>query len=335
MLSTKLLLLNKIKSVPKHKRVDYLINCIHNNTNIGNFVPETVSLSLLKDEEKNKHTLCQICNKYNFSKDSYSETCQDCGYIRNIAPTQKIFEKIEYIKPGANLVKITKDSKKITVDLNKVNLWIQDTDPLASDTKKIIENLEIIFQSKSMELPSRLQNTSISLWYNFNTLYTDYTGSLRNLFNKRAILSLCVYYGGSIHDYTISLQQLSILFNVNVSDIITTNTLFRDLFKETEYYQYLNLKENKQCDIKLSPKNKILLEKIKTDLSTYFKNKLENKEYAGIVYFITNKINPVIKYTLKDLEEKCNISTTTISYVSKSIERYYKNNPTKYKELII
>ena len=136
-----------------------------------------------------------------------------------------------------------------------------------------------------------------------------------------------MYYGGSIHGYTISLQQLSILFNVNVSNIINTNILFKYLFKNTEYYHNLNLQEQQKCNLKLSVKNKIILDKIKNDLSksyTSFSGELDNKEYAGIVYFITNKINPIIKYTLKDLEEKCNISTTTISSISKSIERFIK-----------
>ena len=276
--------------------------------------------------------------KYDFIKDKYSETCKNCGFERTIGPTEKSFEKIEYIKPGSNLVKITKDSKKITVDLNKINLWLQNTDPLAKDTQKIIDNLNTIFQSKSVELPNNVQNSAISLWYNFNTLYTDYNSSLKKLYNKKAILSLCVYYGASIHNYTISLQQLSILFNINVSDIIVSNTLFKDIFKDTDYSKFLILHDQKQCNIQLSIKNKLIFSKIKNDLIKNFSNinePLQNKEYAAIVYFITNKINPVIKYTLKDLEEKCNVSTTNISSVSKSIEKFYKSNIKLYKELLI
>lgn len=340
MLSTKLLLQNNVNKLQKSKRRDFLINCIHNNNMTKKFINKTEYVTLDEDLTQDipvdHSSFCKICNKYDFIRDKYSETCQGCGYIRDITPTQKTFEKIEYIKPGSNLVKIVKDSKKITVDLNKVNQWLQDTDPLARDTKKIIDNLETIFQSKSIELPNIVQNTSISLWYNFNTFYSEYTGSLK--YNKKAILALCVYYGSSMHGYTISLQQLSILFSVNVSDIITSNTLFRYLFKETEYYHNLNLQEQKQCDIKLSAKNKIIFKKIKNDLSenySQFEGDLSNKDYAGIVYFITNKVNPIIKYTLKDLEEKCNVSTTTISSSSKSIERFYKNNNKKYKELLI
>lgn len=338
MLSTKLLLQNKVNKLSKFKRRDFLLNCIDNNKMTERFFKESEKVAITENIPVDKYSFCKICNKLDFVRDKYSETCRQCGYIRDIAPSQRTFEKFEYIKPGSNLVKITRDSKKITVDLNKINLWLKDTDPLARDTKKIIDNLETIYQSKSIELPNAVQNTSISLWYNFNTFYNEYTGSLKSLFNKRAILALCVYYGSLMHGYTISLQQLSILFNVNVSDIITSNTLFRHLFKETEYYKDLNLQEQKKCDIKLSTKNKIILGKIKNDLSknySQFAGDLDNKEYAGIVYFITNKVNPTIKYTLKDLEDKCYISTTTISSISKSIERFYKNNTQKFKQLLI
>lgn len=337
MLGTILLLKQELNKLPKTKRKDYLIDCINKN-NIIKFIDDE-SLDLDNEEIQKNEAFCKICKKYDFIKDKYSETCINCGVERTINPTEKSFEKIEYIKPGANLVKITKDSKKITVDLNKINLWLQNTDPLAKDTQKIIDNLNTIFQSKSIELPNNVQNSAISLWYNFNSLYTDSEYNLtKKSYNKKAILSLCVYYGASIHNYIISLQQLSILFNINVSDIIVTNTLFKDIFKNTDYAKFLILNEQKECNIQLSNKNKLIFLKIKNDLIKYFSNindPLQNKEYAAIIYFITNKINPVIKYTLKDLNEKCNVSTTNISTVSKSIEKFYNNNPKLYKELLI
>ena len=337
MLRTKLLLEQKISSLSKSKRRNFLLNCIEKNKVIK-FRQDKFDDDLTKETIVNQESFCKICNKYQFIRDKYSETCQNCGYERSIMATGKTFEKIEFIKPGANLVKIMKDSKKITVDLNKINLWLQDTDPLAKDTQKIIDNLNIIFQSKGIELPNNVQNTSISLWYNFNSIFQEYSSSLKKLYNKKAILSLCVFYGGLIHGYTVSLEQLSILFNINVTEITTTNSLFKDVFKNTDYFKYLNLHEEKQCNIQLSPKNKLLFQKIKNDIVKNFSNvnePLQSKEYAAIIYFITNKINTAIKYTLKDLQEKCNISTTSISYVSKSIEKFYKNNPKLYKELLI
>lgn len=334
MIKSKLLLLQKLSTIQKSKRKDYLIDCINKNNIIKFDDDEFLDESIPKKDIN--INFCKICNENNFIRDKFSEICKNCGYVRLLPPTEKVFEKIEYIKPGSNLVKIIKDSKKITVDLNKINLWIQDSDPLANDTQKIIDNLNMIYQGRGMDLPNNVQNSAISLWYNFNTLYIE---SLKKKnYNKKAILCLCIYYGSSIHGYTISLQQLSLLFDINVSEIIITNTFFKDIFKDTEYLKFLSLHEQKNCEIELSPKNKLIFNKIKKDLLKYFSNisePLSNKEYAAIVYFITNKINTTIKFTLKQLEEKCNISTTSISNISKSIEKFYKNNPKIYKELLV
>ena len=341
MIGTKLLLDNKIKNLPKSKRRSYLINCIEKN-NIIKFLDDVQSNLETKiidrQMDASSELFCKLCKKYDFIKTNYSEICQNCGLERVLAPTQKNFEKIEYIKPGSNILKISSDSKKITVNLNKIDSWLKDTDPLYNDINKIIENLEIIFQTKGIELPKNVQNSAISLLYNFNTLFQNFDISTKKIYNKKAIISLCIYYGSLINDYNISLEQISILIKVNVSDIIQTNSLFKDVFKDTDYYKYLILSEKIICNIQLSPKNKIIFLKIKNDLIknfSYIKEPLQNKEYSAIIYFITNKINTVIKYTLKELEEKCNVSTTTISNLSKSIERFYKNNPKLYKELLI
>jgi hypothetical protein len=336
MIGTKLLLQNKINNLSKKEKREFLINCINRN-NVIKFekLPDFINTKNIKVDHE---YFCKICNNNDFIRNKFEEICETCGYVRTLQPSQKNYEKIEYIKPGSNIVKITKDTKKISVDLNKINSWLQDTDPLYKETKKIIENLETIFQTKSIELPQSVQNTAISLWYNFNSLYENYNGQLKKLFNKKAILSLCIYYGALINGFNLSLQQLSILFEVNISDIIATNNLFREIFKETEYYKYLILSESKTCDIKLSTKNKLIFKKIKEDLISNFSNindPLSNKEYTGIVYYITNVINPIIKYNLKELETKCNISTTSISSMSKSIDKFYKNNPKLYKELLI
>mgnify|MGYP006090026577 CR=1 FL=1 len=336
MLKARLLLEKKLSTLPETKKKQFLLNCIEKHIPIPPYI-ESESYIPTQNINIDNETFCKICNKYNFIRDKYTEICQDCGFTRDMVPTQKNYEKIEYIKPGSNLVKIERDGKRITVDLNKINQWLQDTDPQARDTQTIINNLEIIFQGKSIELPKTVQNSSISLWYNFITLFEDYNGSSKKLYNKKAILALCVYYGSLINKYTVTLQQLSILFNVNYQDIIVTNSLFTEIFKDTDYNQYLILKHKKECNIPLSVKNKLLFEKIKNDLIQNFPNvnePLENSVYAGIIYFITNKINPILKYTLKDIEERCNVSTTNISTKSKSIERFYKNNISLYKQLI-
>jgi len=327
MIAAKFLLKNKIDNLPASKRRDFLITCIKKNG----------LLKLLEEEEETSddspvdlNLFCKVCNTYDFIRYNYSETCNKCGTERLIQPSGRVYEKIEYIKPGENIVKIVKDGKEIKVNLNKINQWLQDTDPLATDTQKILDNLELIFNTKGIEVPSIVKNTSVALWYNFNLLRKEKS------YNKKAILVLCVYYGATMHGYIISLEQLSKIFNVLLPTIFTANTLFKEIFKSTEYYKNLNLQEKKTCNVNLTPKNKLLLEHIKKDLIKNFKisDPLDNVYYAAIVYYITNKINPAIKFTLNELSSACNISTTNISRYSKSIENFYNKNP-KFKKLLV
>ena len=258
----KLLLKGKLENIPQIKRKDFLINCItkHHKFHKEEEVKE-VQIPISQTR------LCQLCKSDDFIKDvkEATEICQKCGTVRSLVPTQKIFEKIEYITPGSHMVHITKDGKKTSVDLNKINLWLQETDPLAVDTKKILDNLEIIYSQKSLDLPKSVKNTTISLWYNFNSLRNASEKYNSIPYNKKGVLCLCIYYGSAINGYIVSLQQLSLLFDVNVTEIIKTNIIFKNIFSNTEYSKYLVLNENTECNIALSIKNKLLLNKIKAE----------------------------------------------------------------------
>ena len=330
MLSTSLLLKNKLNQLPKNQRREYLLKCIDNNTDL--FLDDEIITEII-----DRH-ICTICKKNDFLKDKYQEICQSCGNTRDIPSTQKNFEKIEYIVPGQNLVKILKDGKQITIDLNKINLWIQELDPLARDTTKILDALDVVLTSKGLTLTKTIQNTAISLWYNFNTLYKKQ--NLKTTYKKKGILALCVYYSCSINNIIVSLEQLSLIFNINVRDILISNDFLKSIFKDSEYFSQLNLNYTKKCELELPLKTKLILIKIKNDLIHNFpsiKDPLENKEYASIVYYITNNIqqNSLYKYTLKELSESCDVSATTISSTNKSIIKFYRNKPELYKNLLI
>lgn len=338
MLSTKLLLNNKVKTYSKQKKRAFLIDCISKHRDFSELIKKEH-----KHEEPEENNVCKICNKFEFIRDKFSETCSGYGYTRPITSQLKTFEKFEYIKPGSNLVKIEKEGKTITVDLNKINSWLQETDPYAKDTATIILALDTIFTSKGTILPNYVQNTSISLWYNYNTLISNLTPVNRSKYQaikNRDILSLCIYYGAAIHGYIASIEQISLIMKTNVSSIYAANDKFKELFKETEYYKNFNLTNKEKCNIELTAKHKLILNKIIIHLKDEFKiNKdtISNKDYASIIYFITNKINTnkLFKLSLKDIEIKCRVSTSTISTTSKNIENFYKKNPKLYKELLI
>jgi len=206
-------------------------------------------------------------------------------------------------------------------------------------TKKIITKLDTIYQNKKKNLPDKIRNYSVSLWYNFNTLYNQNHNKIRDKsynkkkYNINAILAWCTYYGILINGDNISLENLSKQFNVNLNVINENKKLFIDIFKNTSYDEYIKGEQYIGCNIVLSRKTKLIYDKIIKDLEVYDIAKNNYKE-AGIIYFITNNINTNIKYTANDLKKKCGInSPVTITEVSNKISNFYKKNREKYNEL--
>lgn len=344
MLLTKLLLEQKIKDYSNRRKRAFLLNCISQHKDFTDIV------EIEKREERIEHNknICRICKQANFEIANSTEICQNCGETRQILQSLKNYEKIEYIKPGSNIITFkTDDGKTRKTDLNKIDKWLQESVPFAKEISTIILTLETIFNSRGITLPDYVRNTVISLYYNYNTLLDQLKNDNITLYNKyksiktKIILSLCIYYGCIIHKYNIPLEQISIILEVNISDINVANAQFKDIFKNTEFYSKFTIPtDDDKCKVKLTPKQQALFNKIVNHLSSTFtelKDKITNKNYAAIVYFITNKLNKnkILKIDLKELETRCGISTSTISTTVKSIENFYKNNSKLYTELII
>jgi len=332
MLTTTLILKNKLNSLPKLKRREFLLNCINNSDKKFDFQIINENLSIPLDIPNVDY--CKMCKSNIFIRTNFEEICERCGVTRPIVQVNRTFKEktFEFIKLGANTTTIKKDGKNIIVDLNKINLWIQDADPEYKDTQLILKGLDIIFDSKGITLPDKVRNTAISMWYNFNNLYLE-------TFNKNSIYCLCIFYSGTINDIIISLEQLSLIYKITVSNIILANDSFKKTFVGTEYYEYLNLKLDKVCNIKLNTRNKLLFNKIKDDLIQNFpeiNNPIDNKIYASIIYYMSSNLKTTSdKYTLTELHSECGVSTTSVSNMSKKINAFYKNNKNLLKKLII
>lgn len=331
MISTKLLLKDKLYKLPKNQQKNFLINCINKHYDFS-------EIQYHDSIEKDKNlSLCKICNSSDFYFNKHEEICQNCGLTRPFQQQLKNFEKIEYIKPGANIVKIEKNGKTVSVDLNKINLWLQETDPYAKEIKLIEETLNIVFDQKGLVLNQNIINSAISLYLNFNSLLDKIDSAIKPQFNKKAIIALCIYYAANINSINISLQQLSILFNTSIPTLYSNNNVIKQIFENTEYIKYFNLSSKHECNIDLSLKNKLLLNKIIIHLKDNFpdmKESIDNRYYAAIIYYITNNINKVRKYTLNELSNICKVSEPSISSAAKNIIRFYQSNPSLFKELI-
>ena len=346
MLSTKLLLNNKIKFLSTIKKHDFLINCINKHENVKEIINNEIKIkqlekqNIIQDEAKDNitDTFCQICETNEFIQEKYQEVCKNCGLVRPLQQQLKTFEQYEYIKPGANIVKIIHNGKVNSVNLDKINTWIQESDPNYREIKIIQDTLDIVYQSKKINLPSSVINSSLSIYLNFQYLIKSIPKQKKIQFNKNAIIALCIYYGASMNKSEVDIRQLSLILDIDMTIINENNSVMKKIFEDTEYIQYFTLTDKLIFEVDLSMKNNILYKKIVEHLKNSnlynIPEPIDNKYYAAIIYYITNKINVIKKYTLNELYERCHISPPIISKIAKSIERFYIKNPDLYQQLI-
>ena len=310
---------SKLKNMKKKEIKPYLINCIHKHKpNLS------INLEYNSDLDDNADNVCQLCKNDVFEKTKYEEICQKCGLVRLIEATGKNYEKNpEYITLGKNMVKITDGGKNFSVDLNKLNTWIQDKDPLYIHIKLIQSTIDEIGLINSDEI----KQTTIGLFYKLIELSSNLKENPLN--NKKGFIGLCIYYSGLINSTNIKLSIISEKLKINITKIIQANELFQHLFKNTTFS---NLKLNKtiKCNIKLNNNYKIIFHKIKTDLNI---SKIDIKNDESIIYYISKNINKELKFTLTELGNNCNVSTATINTEKNKINSFYLNNNDLYKKL--
>lgn len=330
----RILINKKLNSIPKSLKRDMLLDCINRN-----FTIPDVLIEALDTPEKND-LLCQICNTNDFLRQKHEEVCQNCGFTRPFQQQLKTFEKtVEFIEPGQNLITIKKDGRDIKVDLNKIDKWLQDSDPLARDYNKIEETLNQIYVSKGKDLPNNVLSSSLALYINFNKLKNKMPK--KESFNKLAIIALCIYYGLTINSEQITIEEISMILKINLTEIYANNGLLKIVFKDTPYLKYFTLTDKKICDIEIPLRDKILIQKIQQHLNDAgYKDfeKLDNKKYLGIIYFIKNIIRRDSSFTLSKIVTECKqldntISTQTISKIKIQIENFYMTNKKLMTEL--
>ena len=130
--------IDKIDSIEKKR--ERLFKCIDNSKvqlkSFNNYTETNINSDI---------NLCKLCNSNDFISDKYEEICKKCGTTRTKQSNLKIYEEVSYIKPNQNNIKIIRDGKIVNVDLNKINLWLQEKDPLYESTNNIIEALNNLY----------------------------------------------------------------------------------------------------------------------------------------------------------------------------------------------
>jgi hypothetical protein len=334
-ITTVLRLNKKLSTMSSKDKRFFLLNCIDNsNFNIPKLKKETSEIL------QNFDDLCPQCKNSNFIKNKYEEICNTCGYVRPFQDFQKSFEKSDLlIGPNNNNIKLIINGKTIIKNLNLINLWLQDIDYFAIETRELINIFDKIKQTKYYRDDNNIiQNTMLNLWYNFNQINTKKL----NKTEKKAIMALCIYYAFSIHKAPVSEIQLINIFQdesnkLTLSIFNKINSYFKIIFKDTNFDKFINI----YTEIDIIPnyqtkKEEILYNKIYDHIKISFKlNEIDNSYKAAILYYLQHKFNLPIKNTYDKLSKDFKISIPVIRSKVNQIENYYRANQQYYKELLI
>ena len=308
---------------------------------------ELTELTELTDDEDdiddiddiNKCKKCELYNQF-LRIDGFQEVCV-CGTIRSIPSTGIKFEEPKQnIINDTNLIKMMISGKNFTVDLQKLNNWILDTNPLYNSIELIKSTIDelLLIQTNIDQVKQTaigLLNESVRLNEELNPLLN------KNDVKKKNFIGLYIYYSGIINAVKISLLEISTQLDISIPDIKVANNIFQELFKNTNF-KYLKIETNTNSNnkLKLNSDKLIIFNRIQEHLITKEQiiEPIENKYEAAIIYYIykNQKLNKnKDKITLSKLSELYNVTSKIITTNKNIIESFYLNpeNEELYKEL--
>jgi ribosomal protein L37E len=313
----------------------FLINCIR----FHGYIKEDTEII----EKKNEHTesMCKLCNSSNFIFNNFEKTCKECGLVtemREINPFKSFkvdfnFNKGTIIPPGEVFVKITKGEKQFTVDLSKINTWL-NTDP---EERKFFENLNLInkyldsIESKynTIELSKIFEDARkivLTMWYNVINNKTDMNG-----FEKKSVMAWCIFYIFNYYKLNINIPTLAKLLDLTTGTIYSFKYIPDEIFKNSAFLKYIpnqKMGNNIEMPKRIEDKLKIVLRDLRTKLS----DPPSETELCGIIDFLAKELKEK-SITLQYLSEKSGSSNISILKISQEVKKFYSDNPLLKKNI--
>lgn len=324
------LLKNKIDTIKNlDKKKEYLINCLKRHGKIKE--EETIDVTQFS------HDICKLCNSNNFIFNRNEKVCGECGastfdLTSNPYKTYKMdfnLSKGSFIEPGTLMITVNKDGKQVSRDLSKLNTWLS-SDPEEQKMKlnlmRIKEIIEKIEPNYNQFVFEKVSNEIISMWYNVLSIKPNIRGV-----ERVSLMAWCIYYPIVYNNLNINIQKIVSMLDITVGDAFSYNFVLKDIFSNTPYEKYISIPVGNVAELDIPENIKIKINVVKRDLKDYLSNPLKDKEYFGIVYYISKLKGKA--FTLGYLSEKSGISTTIISNEASKIERFYNSNPGLKKRL--
>ena len=307
---------NKITDNKLKKK--FLLNCIEKH-------------GLIKKEEEDKtlhdkfEDFCRVCKNNSKVIKNNTEVCEICGTVldESINPYKTFKQNLNTGKLGSF---ISPDGTNR--DLSRVNTWV-NTSPeekkLQQDLTYIINKIDSL-ESEYMynpEIFDKIRQEIIEMWY-LKIIKTD---NIRGD-EKKSLAALIIYSVIIYNGLKITIERLSRQLGVDVGSISSELPKLKELFNDTKYAQYVNIRLKSDIDLKLTPFLIRELDLVKRSIRNAGMPPPGDNGIYGIIYAISKKASKkdpfYNNYNLPYLYNKTGVSTTTISRESKKYEKFIK-----------
>ena len=307
---------NKITDNKLKKK--FLLNCIEKH-------------GLIKKEEEDKtlhdkfEDFCRVCKNNSKVIKNNTEVCEICGTVldESINPYKTFKQNLNTGKLGSF---ISPDGTNR--DLSRVNTWV-NTSPeekkLQQDLTYIINKIDSL-ESEYMynpEIFDKIRQEIIEMWY-LKIIKTD---NIRGD-KKKSLAALIIYSVIIYNGLKITIERLSRQLGVDVGSISSELPKLKELFNDTKYAQYVNIRLKSDIDLKLTPFLIRELDLVKRSIRNAGMPPPGDNGIYGIIYAISKKASKkdpfYNNYNLPYLYNKTGVSTTTISRESKKYEKFIK-----------
>ena len=317
-ITVQLLKLHVNKITDEKLKRKFLLNCIEKH-------------GLIKKEEEDEtlhdkfEDFCRVCKNNSKVIKNNTEVCEICGTVldESINPYKTFKQNLNTGKLGSF---ISPDGTNR--DLSRVNTWV-NTSPeekkLQQDLTYILNKIDSL-ESEYMynpEIFDKIRQEIIEMWY-LKIIKTD---NIRGD-QKKSLAALIIYSVIIYNGLKITIERLSRQLEVDVGIISSELSKLKQIFINTKYDQYTNIRLKRDIDLKLTPFLIRELDLVKRSIRNAGMPPPGDNGIYGIVYAISKKASkkdPYYNtYSLSYLYNKTGVSTTTISRESKRYEKFIK-----------
>ena len=296
----------------------FLLNCIEKH-------------GLIKKEGEDKplqerfEDFCRVCKSDSKVIINNTEVCEICGTVldESINP-YKTFKQNLNIGDLKSFISPDGTNRQ----LSRINTWVNTTpeeEKKRQDLKYILNKIDSL-ESEYMynpEIFDKIRQEIIEMWFLLIIKTDDIRGDKKKSLAALIIYSVIIYNG-----LKITIERLSRQFGVDMGIISSELPNLKELFNNTKYTRYVNIRLKSDIDLKLTPFLIRELDLVKRSIRNAGMPPPGDNGIYGIIYAISKKASKkdpfYNNYNLPYLYNKTGVSTTTISRESKKYEKFIR-----------